>query len=482
MKKTLTAIVSMLLLTTLLLFGCSPKALTNNPKTDSPVYSNGGMAVLKGEYVYFVNGFKSFNDLKMDVDNVWGKQVLSAIYRTKVSDLNKIEHTSDGFLSYAEVVVPQMVGTENSNFYIFGDYIYYATPNMQKDKNGNLLNARSNLCRININGTKNTVLYTTDATLTQSNWSMLDLDGTVYMLVYDNSKIVSINTNSGEVKSLASKATSTAFISNQSYNQTSNENVTINGVNNYVYFTRDIVKEDSEYGKNGNILARVNIAGGSEEIVCADGLNTYKIESTKNGCLYYTKTSTENSIAKFCKYVLSAQRVKNQSNESEISYNTYSKTFVLDKNNQNYVGTDIVATDSENNIMVVRNVNNTIETVNVYKGSTSITPINVYGNKLFFLEDNKIYYVNVRNGESQTPVKVETNDKTIKTDINTFLDFDGTNVYYYVSYEAENGSTNYYLNRTNINANTPESEFLGVFDTDHTPKKPAEDSEEKWIK
>ena len=484
MKKILTVIAAIFLSTTMLLVGCGPKGLKDNPKTADPVYSNGGMAVLKGDYVYFVNGFKSYNDLTKDVDNVWGKQVLSAIYRTKVSDLNEISHDDDGFLSKAEVVVPQMVGTENSNFYIFGDYIYYATPNMQKDKNGNLLNARSNLCRVKINGTDNKVLYTTEATLTQANWSMYELDGTVYMLVYDNSKIISINASANKAPVILNKkATSTAFISNDNYIKSNTEaNKTINGVNNYIYYTRDITKDDADYGKAGNILARININGGAEEIVCADGENSYAINTAKNGCIYYTKTNVATTVAKFCKYVLSEQKNKVENNESEISYVTYSKTFVLNSNNENYIGTDVVTIDEDNNIMLVKNVNGVVETTYIYKASSKITPINVYGDKLFYLEDSKIYYINVRNGANQTPLKVETNDKTLKTDITTFFDYDGRNAYYYLSYEAEDGSTNYYLNRTDLNANTSESEFVGVFDKDHTPKKPDEDSDEKWIK
>lgn len=484
MKKLLLAIAAIFLSTTMLLAGCGPKGLKDNPKTDAPVYSNGGMAVLKGDYVYFVNGFNSYNDLK-DGDNKWNdKLVLSAIYRTKVSDVNEISHTEDGFLSKAEVVVPQVVGTENANFYIFGDYIYYATPNMQKDKNGNLLNARSNLCRVKIDGTDNKVLYTTDTTLTQANWSMYELDGTVYMLVYDNSKIISINASGAKsAVTLASKVTSTAFMGSDTYLKNSKtENKTINGINNYIYYTRDIAEDESEYGKAGNILARVNIAGGKEEIVTADGQYSYAINTAKNGCIYYTKTNAATQNAQFCKYVLSEQRTKVESNESEISYATYSNTFVLNSNNENYVGTDVVNIDSENNIILVRNVNGIVETHYIYKGASAITPIKVYGDKLFFLEDSKIYYLNVRNGANQTPIKVETNDKTIKTDVTTFFDFDGRNVYFYASYEAEDGGTHYYLNRTDITANNSESEFLGVFQDGHTPKKPDEDSDDKWIK
>lgn len=483
MKKFLLTLAVVLMSATMLFAGCGPKGLKNNPNTSDPVFSNGGMAVLKGDYVYFVNGFNSFDGLTKDVDNVWGKQVISSIYRTKVNNLNKIEHDENGFLKNAEVVVPQIVGTENASFYIFGNYIYYATPNMQNDKNGNLLNARSNLCRVNINGTDNKVLYTTEATLTLSNWSMYNLDGTIYMLIYDNNKIVSINASDAKAAvTLVSTATSTAFINNETYNHASStEHKTINGVNNYIYYTRDITTDDNENGKKGNILARVKINGGKEEIVCADGINTYTINTAKNGCIYYTKTNAVSSNTTFCKYKLTENRTFNQSNETEISYVTYSKTFVLNANNENYVGSDVACVDG-NNIVLVRNVGGEPQKTTVYASSSSITAINVYGDLLFFLEDSKLNYVNVRNGENQTPITIETNGKTLKTDVTTFFDFDGRNAYYYASYEAADGTTHYYLNRTDLHASEPTSEFIGVFAFDHTPKKPESGSEELWIK
>ncbi len=482
MKKLLLLIAAIFLSTTMLVTGCGNKGLTPNPKTDDPVVSNGGMAVLKGDYVYFVNGYKSFSGLTKDVDNVWGKQVISSIYRTKVSDLNEIAHDENGFLEKAEVVVPQIVGTENSNFYIFGDYIYYATPNMQVDKNGNLLNARSNLCRININGQNNKVLYTTETTLTQTNWTMYELDGTVYLLAYDNNKIISINASKAKSPVvLAENVKSTAFINLEKYNKAeSDENKIINGVNNYVYYTRDIAEDDAEFGKAGNILARVKIDGGTEEIVCADGKNTYTINTAKNGCIYYTKQNTTNQTSVFCKYTLSENRTKVENNETEISYVSYTKTFVLDKNNQQVVGTDVVAINGAN-ITLVKSVNGQTVTSEIYTGEADITAINLYGDTLFFMENSKIYYVNVRSGK-QTPTQVATNDKTLKTDIATFLDFDGRNVYFYASYESENGTVNYYLNRTDLHASESTSEFVGCFDENHVPAKPAEDSEDKWIK
>lgn len=483
MKKFLLLVVAIFISSTLILTGCGDKGLKDNPATNAPVVSNGGMAVLKGDYLYYVNGFKSYEGLEKDKDNVWGKQVIGSIYRVKVDANNTILHDEDGFLTKSEVVVPQIVGTENVCFYIFGDYIYYATPNMQNDKNGNLLNARSNMCRVNIDGTDNKVLYTTDTTLTSANWTMFELDGTVYMVVYDGTKIVGINANAKKpsATTMASNITSVGLIKTDKYLPTDAiNNQTIEGVNNYVYYTRDIKEDDSFYGMSGNVLARVKLGTTEEEVVCANG-STFAIIEAKNDCLYYTKTNASTQNSMLCKYTLNASRAYNEVNETVISYATYSNTYILNKNNENYVGTDIVAVDSSNNIILISTVNGKTTTKTVYSATTTITPIGLYGSSLFFIENSKISYVDVTSAVPTVNI-VETNDKTIKTDVATFFDFDGRNVYFYSAYTPEGGTdANYYLNRTDLHASDSKSEFVGVFAEGHVPAEPDEDSDEIWI-
>ena len=485
MKKFLLLVIALFMSTTLILTGCGNKGLKDNPETNAPVTSNGGMAVLKGDYLYYVNGFKSYEGLVKDQDNVWGKQVIGSIYRVKVEN-NVISHTEDGFLTKSEVVVPQIVGTENACFYIFGDYIYYATPNMQKDKNGNLLNARSNMCRVNINGTDNKVLYTTETTLTSTNWTMYEVDGTVYMIIFDGSKIVSINANAKKpsATTLTSSATSAGLIKTDKYLPTDtyyNSTALIDGVNNYVYYTRDLTEDDSTYKLGGNILARVKLGSQEEEIVCSNG-DTFSIVDAKNGCLYYNRTNANSSNTKLCKYTLSADKAFNQVKEATLSYATYQNTYILNANNENYVGNAIVTVDSSNNITLITTTNKTVDSKIIYTGTETITPIGLYGSTLFFMESSQICYIDVTSS-NPTVNYVETNDKTLKTDVATFFDFDGRNVYFYSAYTPDGGTeSNYYLNRTDLQSSDSKSEFVGVFAEGHTPAEPDEDDEDAvWI-
>lgn len=488
MKKFLLLVLTLFLSATVLLTGCGNKGLLENPKTDDPIISNGGMAVVKGNYLYYVNGFKSYENLVKDQDNVWGKQVIGSIYRVKL-DNNTISHDEDGFLTKSECVVPQIVGTENANFYIFKDYIYYATPNMQNDEYGNLLNTRSNICRININGTDNKVLYTTDQTLTATNWTVYEVDGKANIVIVDGAKIVSINGYDKKPSPvvMTSSATSVGLIKTDKQLSTDvnyGKNALVDGFNNYVYYTRSITEDDNLGTLGGNILARVKVGETTEEIVASNG-NTYTIEDIKNNCLYYSRTKSGSTNSVFCKYELSANKAFNEAKETEILNATYSSKFVLDANNELYVGSDVVAIDSSNNIKLISVVGNTKETKTIYSGSATITGVKLYGSKLFFLENNVISYIDVT-AVNPTAVRVETNGKTLKLDTNVCIDYDGRNVYFYSSYTPEDGSeANYYLNRTDLEVSEVKSEFVGVFSEGHTPVEPETNEEtgekEQWI-
>lgn len=487
MKKFLLLVLTLFLSTTLILSGCGNKGLKDNPETNAPVVSNGGMAVLKGDYLYYVNGYKSYEGLVKDVDNVWGKQIIGSIYRVKVESNNVISHNDDGFLTKSELVVPQIVGTENACFYIFGDYIYYATPNMQKDKNGNLLNARSNLCRVNINGTDNKVLYTTENTLTSTNWTMYEIDGTVYIIIFDGTKILSINANAKKpaTTTLTEKATSVGLIKTDKHIPTDlyyNQKTLIDGANNYVYYTRDITEDDDFYGLSGNILARVKLGTSTEEIICANGNYSYAITEAKNNCLYYTRTNVATSNVALCKYTLTSDKSFKPANETEITFGTYTTTYILNSNNENYIGNDAVVIDGSNKITLISVVGNNKTQKTIYTAAETISPIGLYGNTLFFVESSKISYITITDVNPQVKI-IETNEKTIKTDGNVFFDFDGRNAYFYSAYTPKDSTDAfYYLNRADLHASEPKSEFVGVFAKGHTPAKPDEDDEDAvWI-
>lgn len=109
------------------------------------VKSNGGFAVEKGDYVYYVNG-KEANT----ADNSFGTPVKGALMRIAKDDLSAHSYNK------ADIVVPEIVysGNNNSGIYVYDDYVYYATPSTEKNSDGEVLNSHLAFKRAKLDGTE----------------------------------------------------------------------------------------------------------------------------------------------------------------------------------------------------------------------------------------------------------------------------------------------------------------------------------------
>lgn len=95
--------------------------------TSGDINSNGGFVVEKGNYVYFINGVEAHTS-----DNTYGSVVKGALMRIAKTDL------AEGKGDKAETVVPSLMVAADytSGLYIYGDRVYYATPNNVQNTSG----------------------------------------------------------------------------------------------------------------------------------------------------------------------------------------------------------------------------------------------------------------------------------------------------------------------------------------------------------
>ncbi len=118
------------------------------------VKSNGGFAVEKGDFVYFVNGVEATT-----ANNAYGTPEKGALMRIAKSDL------AEGKYDEAKIVVPSIFTTQSvasgytsqgtaSGVYIYGDYVYYATPTTDKNLSGETGNAFIDVKRAKLDGTE----------------------------------------------------------------------------------------------------------------------------------------------------------------------------------------------------------------------------------------------------------------------------------------------------------------------------------------
>lgn len=169
MKKSILVLIT-LLVAVLALSACGSN-FTGVKDFGGEVSSNGGFAVVKGDYVYFINGKGSSSD-----DNAFGSVVKGALVRAKLADMK-----GNGTDVKCEMVVPKLFYTDydyqTSGFYIFGDYVYYTTPSANKDKSGKVKNSVVEFTRTKLDGTDTKVIYSTEGL------------GTPYKFVADGDKV-----------------------------------------------------------------------------------------------------------------------------------------------------------------------------------------------------------------------------------------------------------------------------------------------------
>lgn len=298
------------------------------------VVSNGGFAVEKGEYIYFINGAETST-----ATNTYGKVVKGAIMRISKTDL--INHN----YSNVDTVVPQIAYSGSySGIYIYGDYIYYSTPSTEKNGEGEVLNSNLAFNRTKLDGTgtgKTSLMQYSSNTI---DYRYVQVDGTVYIMYvatsedlygtsYTNLHSYNVSTGTDTVlaynvdtvvfddsnvenprvyytMNVTDYATDTSYSSY--YNQIYTVTADVTTANEYDFSDVEDydADEDPLYINCGTLvydgIGQVQVqAGGTTTFNGANSANvttvpyTYAISSYDNGHLYYTRTGLDDTAKLF---------------------------------------------------------------------------------------------------------------------------------------------------------------------------------------
>ena len=183
MKKFITFTLCLLLcIVTLGLVGCGKKS---NDTVDTSVATKGnsGSVVTRGDYVYFVNGYKSFE--VFNKGNLSTNFTVGGLYRVKLNDNKELDYNNESLTS-AEKLSGNLAGFENTSLYVFGNTIYYATPITEVDKEGRLQNTKIEFKRVSISGGKSEVVYKAGVESVNTKFEFYYANGGVYLLVNEN--------------------------------------------------------------------------------------------------------------------------------------------------------------------------------------------------------------------------------------------------------------------------------------------------------
>ncbi len=166
--------------------------LSGTAATDVKAESNGGFAVKKGDYIYFINGAEDYT-----ADNSYGDVVKGSLMRIK-ADMS----------GEAEVVIPALVGSQNfeTGIYIYGDYVYYAAPTTDKNIQGVVENSWIDFKRAKLDGSDTMSDYYFRLSSNSTNFRFVEEGDTVYCLYEEDSMLKSFNTKTRTTTVLAKGA------------------------------------------------------------------------------------------------------------------------------------------------------------------------------------------------------------------------------------------------------------------------------------
>ncbi len=266
-------------------------------KDAGEVKENGGFIAETDKYLYFINGLETST-----ADNTMGTPLKGALFVAKKDNL-----------AQTEVVVPKlMVATDyGSGFFIDGGYVYYATPSVEKNSEGQIAKDELSFMRTKLDGsgkTDNFFTYAGSNAIDTEYRIVKGENGVVYIYYYDidNTAIICYNTST-------KKSTTVIKQSNTVNGDSLKEHFFLDseGSDGVVGYYTTTVYTDTynaeaaskpNYSRKEALYNRVYIikAGSTEGARLVDGDNdkTTKIDDTKysislikDGYIFFTTTN-----------------------------------------------------------------------------------------------------------------------------------------------------------------------------------------------
>ena len=461
----ISSLLLVLVLCLMTLVGCTTNL--DLPAKSAGVTGNGGLAVQKGEYIYFVNGYTAISDLK-DGDNLGGNDY-AAIYRAKLTD-GELSYDEDGKLTNVDKIIDKVCGFDKTQIYIFDDYIYYATPNTEKVISSDSLSTNFEIIdfyRAKLDGTDRVHIYKTIRTSDSTKYAFYKLTDSdnVKLAVYDGTALYVIDTATKEVKTVSESVSSVALPVYADYNVQNNQ--ISKGAQN-VYYTRSGTEDEAL--DSGNVLCYAKLSDGEEQII-SSGYYTYTVKQATNEALVYTKKSSYDLNANnyVIKYAFDAQGklsldVQNGGIQLDASANSEIYLCTFEEGNQ----TGIVVKNTSNKLAYL---NYQTGAYNVLDTELELTPLCIYGTKIYAYDgDNSIYQIDYKTKAKYKLFDAKAEDSEFnKPYFSAKKNFSvcGGYVYYFATYEGDS-ETGYYLNRVKaVISEKYTPELLAVVQANH---------------
>lgn len=422
------------------------------PAWNDAIYGNGGLSVRKGNYVYFVNGYKSINSSGVSKGATYN---VGSLLLMKLGPNGEVVTDENGLLKddYYITMSNQLCGYEVTDLFIYGDYLYFVTPCLENEK-GDKVWAKErvifNRIKLDKKG-KVEEVYASGVKFDKLEYKYYVTNNSLNLLVWEKDGSYYSNNGNNALVRVDAIAKTSAVVANDVLEVEFAENY------NEVFFRTQTENNHylKQYNVSSNAISNYNVFD-----------KTFEIVAVEDGKVFVSKAHDIGSS----KDILS----------SNISSKTGFQLVYL------YEGTPVVTVTpngdvvlvSSNQITLVKSKNEAI--VIEDEGSTSIDVVDFTNGCILFhstTSDNSalklVSYSNALAG-NEVEIKDLTTFDVVEEDYAYFDLNEEENMLYFFKLSGDD----YYLHRIKVNNNLDEvEEMFGVYESGDEPVVEEEEEE-----
>lgn len=281
--------------TCLTFVGCGETKWSETTNNTEGVVSNGGMLVHHSKndehWLYFINGTKTNNEA-----NNKGKNVQAGIYRVKTDAQGNILYKEEPTTAASddkkedkkeflkiEPVVQSLVGFDDASLFIFGDYLYYATPCKRNNSDGDMLFGRTEFRRYDLVNKQSQLIYTSKASDDTLTYTYYKQGKNLNLVVYEkNSALLTSISIGNQIKTVFSKTDVKSAVLSDNFGEVSNVSESV--ADCYIYYT---LSYDAESTVTTGVRVFRILPDGKEEKKISEGKDVTLL-SVREGSLIYS--------------------------------------------------------------------------------------------------------------------------------------------------------------------------------------------------
>lgn len=426
------------------------------PSGADVVYGNGGLSVRKGNYVYFVNGYKSVTTSGLTKDTTYN---VGSLMLMKLGANGEVVTNENGLLrdEYFISMSNRLCGYEATNLFIHGEYLYFVSPCLENES-GDKVWAKDRVVfnRIKLDKTsKVEEVYSSGVKYDSLEYKYYAENGNLFILAWEKGNsyysdhgkdaLIRINATTGESLLVSNDVTDVVFADK----------------GNEIFFIKHSASDEYYYLRQYNVLNNSATAYTSFD-------TTFDVIAVEDGQVFIT-TSHD---------FFSSTDVQSSVIETKSGFELL----------YSYSSTDSISVTPNGNVVLISgNVISLVKSTNQVETITdeNATSINVidYTNGCILYYDTQdsnsslklVSYSNALAG-NEVEIKTLTTVDAFEEDY-AYFDFseEENQLYFYMLV-----GNDYYLHRIKVNNNLEETEeMFGVYDAEDVPQVEEEEEVEE---